>query len=107
MKPFRPTDLAATAQEHLPPTQSLRSDFTASLTFALVNIPQGMANALLAGADPVRGLYTLMAATPIGGLFTGSILMNVSTVLYVNLNAQPMPSSQKMSYPRDKKSLLS
>lgn len=79
MKPFRPTDLAATAQEHLPPTQSLRSDFTAGLTFALVNIPQGMANALLAGADPVRGLYTLMAATPIGGLFTGSILMNVST----------------------------
>ena len=79
MKPLRPTDLAATALEYLPPRQSFRTDFTAGLTFALVNIPQGMANALLAGVDPVRGLYTLMAATPIGGLFTGSILMNVST----------------------------
>ncbi len=71
--------LRASVQENLPPQGALRSDFVAGLTFALVNIPQGIANALLAGVDPVRGLYTLMLGMPVGALFTGSVFMNVST----------------------------
>ena len=58
---------------------TLSSDLLAGLTFALVNIPQAMAHALLAAVNPVFGLYTLMLATPIGALFTSAMFMNVST----------------------------
>jgi SulP family sulfate permease len=58
---------------------TLSSDLVAGLTFALVNIPQAMAHAILAAVNPVFGLYTLMLATPIGALFTSSTFMNVST----------------------------
>ena len=34
---------------------------------------------MLAAVNPVFGLYTLMLATPVGALFTGSVFMNVST----------------------------
>jgi sulfate permease, SulP family len=49
---------------------NLPNELVAGLTFALVNIPQAMAHALLAAVNPVFGLYTLMIATPIGALFT-------------------------------------
>ena len=57
----------------------LSTDLVAGLTFALVNIPQSMAHALLAAVNPVFGLYTLMLAAPVGASFTGSIFMNIST----------------------------
>src|SRR5512139_330555 len=62
-----------------PEKKNLTSDLMAGLTFALVNIPQSMAHALLASVNPVFGLYTLMLATPIGALFTSAVFMNVST----------------------------
>jgi SulP family sulfate permease len=58
---------------------TLSNDLVAGLTFALVNIPQSMAHALLAAVNPVFGLYTLMLATPVGALFTSAVFMNVST----------------------------
>ena len=62
-----------------PNRKNLTSDLLAGLTFALVNIPQSMAHALLAAVNPVLGLYTLMLAVPVGAIFTSSIFMNVST----------------------------
>jgi SulP family sulfate permease len=59
--------------------KQLSADLLAGLTFALVNIPQSLAHAMLAAVNPVFGLYTLMLATPIGALFTSSVFMNVST----------------------------
>ena len=38
-----------------------------------------MGNAVLAGVNPLFGLYTLIIATPLGALFTSSVFMNVST----------------------------
>ncbi len=38
-----------------------------------------MANAMLAGVNPVYGLYTVLAATPIGTLFTSSIYMHIDS----------------------------
>jgi SulP family sulfate permease len=62
-----------------PKNKQLTADLLAGLTFALVNIPQSMAHALLAAVNPVFGLYTLMLATPVGALFTSSVFMNIST----------------------------
>src|SRR5512139_943112 len=62
-----------------PEKKQMTSDLMAGLTFALVNIPQAMAHALLATVNPVFGLYTLMLATPVGALFTSAMFMNVST----------------------------
>ena len=62
-----------------PRKKNLTADLLAGLTFALVNIPQSLAHAMLAAVNPVFGLYTLMLATPVGALFTGSVFMNVST----------------------------
>jgi SulP family sulfate permease len=59
--------------------KNLTSDLLAGLTFALVNIPQAMAHAMLAVVNPVFGLYTLMLATPVGALFTSARFMNIST----------------------------
>ena len=38
-----------------------------------------MGNAVLAGVNPVYGLYTVLAATPIGALFTSSVYMNIDS----------------------------
>src|SRR5512139_2247040 len=62
-----------------PEKKQMTSDLMAGLTFALVNIPQAMAHALLAAVNPVFGLYTLMLAAPVGAIFTSSVFMNVST----------------------------
>src|SRR5512139_1169038 len=62
-----------------PERGNLVSDAMAGLTFALVNIPQSMAHALLAAVNPVFGLYTLMLAIPVGAIFTSSVFINVST----------------------------
>jgi SulP family sulfate permease len=66
---------------------TIASDAMAGMTFAFVNIPQGMANALLAGVNPVMGLYTLMVATPVAALFTSSVYMNVSTTSALSVAA--------------------
>ena len=66
---------------------SLAKDLVAGLTFALVNIPQAMAHALLAAVNPVFGLYTLMLATPAGALFTGAVFMNISTTSALSVAA--------------------
>ena len=62
-----------------PVRANLVPDLVAGATFAIVNVPQGMANAVLASVNPVAGLYALMVAMPVGAVFTGSVFMNVST----------------------------
>jgi SulP family sulfate permease len=62
-----------------PRREHFAADVIAGLTFAVVNVPQAMAHALLATVNPILGIYTLMLAVPAGALFTGSVFMNVST----------------------------
>lgn len=59
--------------------RNIGADLVAGATFAIVNVPQGMANAVLASVNPVAGLYALMVAMPVGAMFTSSVFMNVST----------------------------
>jgi SulP family sulfate permease len=71
--------LRSTAQRLKPERRHLASDLVSALTFAVVNVPQAMAHALLAMVNPVLGIYTLMVAVPIGAIFSSSVFMNVST----------------------------
>lgn len=53
-------------------------DLMAGLTVALVSIPEGMAYALVAGVDPVYGLFTGMTTTIIASLMGSTSLMIVT-----------------------------
>jgi len=76
-------------------------DLVAGATFAVVNVPQGMANAVLASVNPVAGLYALMIAMPIGAMFTSSVYMNVSTTGALSVAAgealSDVPDQSKIS----------
>ena len=52
--------------------QTLRSDFIAGLTGAVVVLPQGVAFAIIAGMPPIYGLYTAMVTPIIAALFGSS-----------------------------------
>lgn len=54
------------------------ADLTAGLTTGIANIPDAMASAILAGTNPVYGLYALMSGTPVGALITSSQFMSVA-----------------------------
>ena len=89
-----------TATQHLKPERRhLTADLIAGLTFAVVNVPQAMAHALLATVNPVYGIYTLMFAVPIGAIFTSSVFMNVSTTGALSVAAGAglagIPASQR------------
>ena len=58
--------------------ETLAADFVAGLVGAIAAIPDAMAGAVLAGVNPIFGLYALMVGTPVGALTTGSVFMNVS-----------------------------
>ena len=70
---------------------NLVSDLIAGVTTALVTIPDGMASAILAGVNPLNGLYALMVGTPVAALLassqfmfvanTGAIAITVNSVL--------------------------
>jgi SulP family sulfate permease len=91
--------LSTAAQNLKPERRHLNADIIAGLTFAIVNVPQAMAHALLATVNPVLGIYTLMMAVPIGALFTSSVFMNVSTTSALSVAAgaglADVPSGQK------------
>jgi SulP family sulfate permease len=54
------------------------ADLTAGLTTGIANIPDAMASAILAGTNPVYGLYGLMSGTPVGALITSSHFMSIA-----------------------------
>jgi len=72
-------NISAATQNLKPERRHLTADLIAGLTFAVVNVPQAMAHALLATVNPVLGIYTLMVAAPLGAVFASSVFMNVST----------------------------
>ena len=76
---IRKAQVQAAVQRMKPKRRYLASDLIAALTFAVVNVPQAMAHALLATVNPLLGIYTLMVAVPIGTIFSSSVFMNVST----------------------------
>ena len=62
----------------LPQPQTLRQDGVAGLTVAISSVPDGMASGLLAGVNPIYGLYASVVGPIVGGLLTSSALMVIT-----------------------------
>ncbi len=63
------------------------ADMIAGLTTGVANIPDAMASAVLAGANPVQGLYAIMIGTPLGAIFGSSAFMNVASTSALAITA--------------------
>ena len=50
------------------PHKTFFGDLVAGLVMALVRIPGGLAQGLLAGVNPVFGLYAMIAGTPVAAI---------------------------------------
>ncbi len=75
------------ATSHAPGRPSYREDGIAGLTTAINNVPDGMANGLLVGVNPVYGLYATMMGPFTGGLLSSTHLMVITTTAAASLTA--------------------
>jgi sulfate permease, SulP family len=71
----------------LPGFAALCRDGLAGLSSAISNVPDGMANGVLVGVDPVYGLYATMMGPAVGGLFSGTQLIMITTTTAASLSA--------------------
>ena len=75
-------------------------DFVAGITNAVTNIPDAMASAVLAGLNPIQGLYAIMVGTPASALTTSSQLMTVAVTgamaLIVGESLAPVEAADKI-----------
>ena len=60
---------------------NLVGDVIAGLTTGVANIPDAMASAILAGANPVQGLYAIMIGNVLGeeNVFVATPILGAST----------------------------
>jgi SulP family sulfate permease len=88
-------------EPRLPHPGKLRQDVVAGLTSAIGNVPEGMADSLLVGVNPVYGLYASMMGPLVGGLFSSTQLMMVATTSATSLAAGQallnLPAEQRAS----------
>jgi len=69
------------------PRGNLVPDLIAGLTTGVANIPDAMASAILAGVNPLQGLYAVMIGTPLGALFSSSAFMNIAATSALAITA--------------------
>jgi sulfate permease, SulP family len=78
-----------------------RRDLIAGVTNAVTNIPDAMASAVLAGLNPIQGLYAIMIGTPVSALTTSSQLMTVAVTgamaLIVGDSLAAVPAAEKVT----------
>jgi SulP family sulfate permease len=84
------------------PRAVFTGDLIAGLVNAIVSIPGGIANGILAGVNPVYGLYSMIIGTPIAALFTSSVIMNVDSTSATSLATLDaltgIPEDQQLTY---------
>ncbi len=59
----------------------------AGLSLAVANVPDGMANGVLVGVNPLFGLYATMVGPLVGGLLSSTALMVITTTAAASLTA--------------------
>jgi SulP family sulfate permease len=61
------------------PRKTLFKDLVAGLVMSVITVPGSIANGVLAGVNPIYGLYSTIVGTTTAALFTSSVIMNVDT----------------------------
>jgi SulP family sulfate permease len=69
------------------PKKILLNDMVTGLVMAVINVPQALANGVLAGVNPVFGLYSMIVGTTVAAIFTSSVFMNVDSTSATALTA--------------------
>ncbi|HEX2635846.1 MAG TPA: SulP family inorganic anion transporter, partial [Gemmatimonadales bacterium] len=91
--------VATSFRRGLPPRASLVQDGVAGLSVAVANVPDGMANGLLVGVSPIHGLYATMIGPLVGGSFSSTQLMVITTTAAASLTASqslaPLPAETR------------
>jgi SulP family sulfate permease len=77
--PPRLADVIDRLRSNAPDTQTLRGEVTVGVSKAVGSVPDGMAGSVLAGVNPMQGLYASVAGPILGGLFASTSLMIVTT----------------------------
>jgi hypothetical protein len=72
-------EAVANARQRLPGRATLVQDGLAGMNSTIGSAPDAMANAILAGVNPLYGLYAAMIGPPVGALFTSTQLMIISS----------------------------
>ena len=67
---------------------SLWQDAVAGLMCAIANVSDGLANGMLVGVNPVYGLYATIAGPLIGGIFSSTGLMVITTTAAASLTTR-------------------
>jgi SulP family sulfate permease len=84
------------------PRKTVLNDLVTGLVMAVINVPQGLANGVLAGVNPVFGLYSMIVGTTVAALFTSSVFMNVDSTSATALTAGEalagVSSEQQLGY---------
>jgi SulP family sulfate permease len=82
-----------------PERAHLRADLVAGLPGAISSVPDGMAAAVLAGVNPVQGLYSGFVGPIVGGLSSNTRMMVITTTSAAALAAgsalQSVPADQR------------
>ncbi len=78
---------------------TLRDDSIAGLVLGVQSVPDGLATGLLAGVNPLNGLYGYMFGTFIGALFTSSAFMAVQGTGAMSMVIADVPAVQVASDP--------
>ncbi len=65
----------------------LPSDAVAGLNSAVASVPDGMASGLLAGVNPIYGLYACIVGPIVGGLLSSTQLMVIATTSGLSLTS--------------------
>src|SRR4051812_37119294 len=71
----------------LPSGATLRKDSVAGLTVAVASVPEGMAGGILAGVNPMYGLYANIIGPLVGSVFSSTQLMVIQNTSAVSLVA--------------------
>lgn len=79
--------VARHAARAIPGRPEPKRDGIAGLSVAVGNVPDGLANGVLVGVNPVFGLYATMVGPLVGGLLSSTRLMVVTTTAAASLTA--------------------
>ena len=80
---------------------AITSDLVAGVVGGVANIPDALASAILAGANPAYGLYAIMIGTPIGALLSSSVFITICTTSALSITTgTALAGFDEASYPQ-------